>query len=54
VLAIDGKVEILREPTALNGEQALLRTYSIFAVMLDAAQGWRIHMLRAYELSAPA
>lgn len=50
-LAIDGKVEILRV-SAVSGENpALFRTFSIFAVMRETTQGWRIQMLRAYQLS---
>ena len=50
VNAVDATVRILRHTTGIEEDMTLLRTFSVFAVMLDTAEGWRIHMLRAYLL----
>jgi uncharacterized protein (TIGR02246 family) len=52
--AIDGKVEILRVSADAAGNPSLVRTFSVFAVMRETAQGWRVQMLRAYQLPDPA
>lgn len=52
IQAVDGTVEILRTATEPNTEPAVLRTFAIFAVMLQTEQRWRIHLLRAYQLPA--
>ena len=52
VRTADGKVEILRNETGQRPEPAVLKTFAIFAVMLRTAEGWRIRVLRAYELPA--
>lgn len=50
VNVVDATVRILRHTTGNEEDMTLLRTFSVFAVMLDTAEGWRIHMLRAYLL----
>src|SRR5690606_5733099 len=47
--AVDATVRILR---SAEDEATVLRTYSLFAVMLELPEGWRIHVLRAYLLPA--
>lgn len=47
--AVDARVRILRG-TGGNEGDSTLRTFSVFAVMLDTPKGWRIHLLRAYRL----
>lgn len=47
--AVDGKVEILSTADA-GSEPALVRSFAIFGVMLQAADGWQIQTLRAYLL----
>lgn len=54
VRTVDGKVEILHNEPDGSAEPAVLRTFAIFAVMLQTAEGWRIRVLRAYELPAAA
>jgi uncharacterized protein (TIGR02246 family) len=48
VLAVDGKVEILRDNP--GGKPALLRTFAIFAVMMRESEGWKIRMIRIFQL----
>lgn len=48
VVAVDGKVEILRESP--DAEPSLLRTFAIFAVMTRDAGAWGIRMIRIYQL----
>jgi uncharacterized protein (TIGR02246 family) len=52
VYTVDGKVEILRNGTGGSAAPSVLRTFAIFAVMLQTGEGWKIHTLRAVELSA--
>jgi len=52
VITADGKVEILRDGSGKSPEPAVLKTFAILAVMLRTAEGWRIRVLRAYELPA--
>ena len=52
VHTVDGKVEILRNGNGQRPEPAVLKTFAIFAVMLRTTEGWRIRLLRAYELPA--
>jgi uncharacterized protein (TIGR02246 family) len=54
VRTADGKVEILRLGSAQAPEPSVLKTFAIFAVMLQTTEGWRIRVLRAYELPATA
>lgn len=54
VRTVDGKVEILRFGSAQGPEPSVLKTFAIFAVMLQTTEGWRIRVLRAYELPATA
>ena len=52
VRAVDATVRILRDTAGAGGDVLVLRTYSVFAVMLETPEGWRIHLLRAYLLPA--
>lgn len=54
VLAVDGKVEILRIGPEGSAEPAVLKTFAIFAVMTRKAEGLQIRALRIYEMSAAA
>jgi uncharacterized protein (TIGR02246 family) len=49
VRTLDGGVEILRDGGD-NAPPAVLKSFAIVAVMLETAEGWRIRLLRAYEL----
>lgn len=50
VCAVDGEVEILRTDPAGEAVPTVLRRFEIFAVMLQAPEGWKIRVLRAYPL----
>ena len=52
VITADGKVEILRDGSGKSPEPAVLKTFAILAVMLQTTEGWRIRVLRVYELPA--
>jgi ketosteroid isomerase-like protein len=52
VLAVDGRVEILREHSGETAP-ALLRTFAIFAVMIQGSEGWRVRLIRIYRLPEP-
>jgi uncharacterized protein (TIGR02246 family) len=54
VRTVDGKVEILRTGSDDSVQPAVLRTFAIFAVMLQTGDGWKIRMLRAYQLPVVA
>jgi uncharacterized protein (TIGR02246 family) len=50
VRTVDGRVEILRAgPDA--AAPTVIRHFAVFAVMLRTAEGWKIRVLRAYELA---
>lgn len=50
VHAVTGTVEILRLGADDRAEPTVLRSFVIFAVMLRTGEGFRIHVLRAYQL----
>lgn len=54
VLAVDGRVEILRAAPVPGAEPAVLSTYAIFAVMTRQPEGMRVRTLRIYELPQEA
>lgn len=52
VLAVDGRVEILRRHSDATAP-ALLRTFAIFAVMIQESESWRVRLIRIYQLPEP-
>jgi uncharacterized protein (TIGR02246 family) len=52
VIAMDGELEVRRE-SAESAVPRVLQTLAIAALMVRATEGWRIHLLRAYELPPP-
>jgi uncharacterized protein (TIGR02246 family) len=54
VHAVTGSVEILRLGADDRAEPTVLRSFVIFAVMLRTGEGFRIHILRAYQLPEAA
>jgi uncharacterized protein (TIGR02246 family) len=50
VVAMDGTVKILRSEPGSGERGSVLRTFAIFAVMLQTDDSWNIRVLRAYQL----
>lgn len=51
VIAVDGSVEILRAPSS-EAAPELFRTFAIFAVMLREPEGWKVRVIRIFQLPA--
>jgi uncharacterized protein (TIGR02246 family) len=49
-VAADGVVEIKRTPADRSGPPSVIRTFAIYAVMVSAADTWRIDSLRIYQM----
>jgi uncharacterized protein (TIGR02246 family) len=54
VVATDVLVEILRTAPAGSAEPAVIRTFATFAVLVDTGEGWRIRLLRVFQLPIPS
>lgn len=53
VVTMDGTVEIVRRAPGTGAEQTVIRSFAIFAMMLPGIDGWRISVLRIYQMPNP-
>lgn len=54
VVAVDGNIEVLRNEAGEGAEPTVIRRFAMFTVMQQTAEGWKIHVLRVYQLPIPA
>jgi uncharacterized protein (TIGR02246 family) len=54
IRGVDARVEILRIGADSGGEPTSLRTFAVFGAMLRTPDGWRIRVLRAFQLPLAA